>query len=168
MDIGPAHPGDRFLGAEHGAFQCVALPQSRRKLLVSNVGGIILVHVDLFEDNVLLRIDFRLTEGGAAHHLGQDVDAQRQIIVAQSGPIARLLLAGEGIRTPPDCIEGLGNLLCGQALTALEQEMLEEMGGAGLIGVLVAGAGVGPHPQRHRPNIGHRVGDNPQTVGKSR
>src|SRR5690606_37705394 len=70
------------------------------------------------------------------------------------------------VRLGPQGVEGLGDLARRHRLGALEQQVLEEMGGARLTGELIAGAGVHPTAHRDRPQRGHLLRDHAETVGE--
>ena len=89
-------------------------PQLAHEQLVGNVGGVVLVHVDLFEDDMPLRVDLLLAERRALQHLAEHVDRVWQVGGAQLGPVDRVLLGGEGVVAGADGVEALCDFMGSQ------------------------------------------------------
>src|SRR5664280_535198 len=68
-------------GAEDGAAEGMALPEVLSKGLVDEVVGVILVHLDLFEDDALLAGNVVRREGGMEDEVGQKVKCGWNILV---------------------------------------------------------------------------------------
>ena len=71
------------------------------------------------------------------------------------------LLAGGGVHRGAQAVEDLGDLDRRVPLGALEQQVLEEVRDAGLLGRLVRGARPHPEPQGDGAHRGHRLGYDP-------
>jgi hypothetical protein len=72
--------------------------------------GVVLVHVDLFENDMAFAVDLVSAEGGTLQHLGQDLDPHREIGVAHASPEPGVFLRGEGVVPGTDGIEGLADV----------------------------------------------------------
>ena len=66
--------GDGLGGAEDGAAEGVALPEVLGEGLVDEVVGVVLVHLDLFEDDALLAGEVVGGEGGVEDEVGEEVE----------------------------------------------------------------------------------------------
>ena len=102
-------------------------PERPGELVVGDVAGVVLVHVDLLEDDVGLRRDVLGPKGGPEQHLGQQLHAHGKVVVAQLRPEAGVLLGGEGVAARPHRVERLGDGLGTQLRGALEEQVLEEV-----------------------------------------
>src|SRR5690606_14262168 len=165
-DVVAGHGPDRVPGAEHRPLQAVPGEDLHAEVLVGDVARVVVRHVDLLDDDLTLRLDLVRGERGALEELGEHVEARAQVLVQQPRRVAGGFLRGEGVGLGPDGVEGLGNLWGGEVLRALEEQMLEEVGYARLVAVLVPGAGVYPAAQCDRSHRGHPLGDDPETVGQ--
>ena len=143
-------------------------PQRRDELLVGDVGGVVLVHVDLFENHATLVVDLVLSEGRPLNHLAEDLDAEIQVRIAKPRPITRVLLRRERVVACADGIERFADAPRRPVVRALEEEVLEEVTRPGLNRCLVAAPRVDPCPDRERSQRGHVLGDDPQPVRQRR
>ena len=73
--------GDGLDGAEDGAAEGVALPEVLGEGLVDEVVGVVLVHLDLFEDDALLAGDVVGGEGGVEDEVGEKVKCWCNVLV---------------------------------------------------------------------------------------
>ena len=73
--------GDGLGGAEDGAAEGVALPEVLGEGLVDEVVGVVLVHLDLFEDDALLAGDVLGGEGGVEDEVGEEVERGCDVLI---------------------------------------------------------------------------------------
>ena len=106
----PRDVADRRGRAADRPTQGVSAQDSCRELLVHDVGRVVVVHRELFEDHAALGLELVGVEPGRRDHVGDDVDRHRQVVVEHPGVVAGVLLAGGGVglttdgsRTPPRC-----------------------------------------------------------------
>jgi len=77
-----------------------------------------------------------------------------------------VLLGCGGVGLTADHVEGLGDVVGVARGGALEQQVLQEVGGALLAGDLVAAANAEPHTDRGRAQARHGLGDDPHPAGQ--
>ena len=133
--------------------------------LVHEVGRLVLVHEDLFEDDLALGLDLVGPEGRRPHDVGEDVEAELEVLVEQAGVEGRVLLGGEGVHVAADRVDRLGDLAGAAGLGALEQQVLEEVRGPGhSAGVSSREPASTQKPSGHRVRVGHALGDDPEAA----
>ena len=66
----------------------MAIPHCGNKLLMGNIGRVVFVHVDLFEHDVALGVNFGLSELGADEHLGENLDTCLDVGISHASPVA--------------------------------------------------------------------------------
>ncbi len=91
----------------------------RQEHVAEGVLGIVVAHRDLLEHDVPLDLD---VVGGAPapqHHVGDQVDGQRQIRVEHVRVVAGVLAGGERVQLTADRVDRLGDLAprCASAST---------------------------------------------------
>ena len=163
-DLLRRHLGDRAALAEHLPPQRVVREERLVEDLVHQVGRLVLVHVDLFEDDLALGLDLVRAERRRPHDVAEDVEAQLEVLVDQAGVEGRVLLGGEGVHVAADRVDGLGDVAGAAGVGALEQQVLEEVRGPPLGRRLVARAGVHPERQGGRVGVRHLLGDDLDAV----
>ncbi len=106
---------DRFDGAENRPAQRRVTEQRLGESIVHDIAGIVFVHRDLFEDDAAFRVDVSGAHDRRRHHVGDDVDRQRQIVVEHPRVEAGVLLRREGVHLAADRIERRRDLqrVCG-------------------------------------------------------
>ena len=166
-DGGLVEAGDGLDGAEDGAAEGVALPEVLGEELVDEVVGVVLVHLDLFEDDALLAGDVLGGEGGVEDEVGEEVECGGDVLVEDLDVEADGLFAGEGVEVAADGVDLAGELLGGAGGGALEDHVLDEVGDAVEGGGLVAGAGVDPDAHGDGADVGHGLGEDEQAVGQA-
>ena len=124
--------------------------------LVGDVGRVVLVHVDLFEHDVALRVDLVLAEGRALDHLGENLDGKRQMSVPEPRPVAVYSLDVKALLRAPTASNASAMNWRRHLLRALEEQVLEE----------VAGTGLGPCSSRLPVSTQHAT-DTERTEGMS-
>src|SRR5918994_2429356 len=140
------------------------LEVARGEDVVDPVLGLILVHRDLLEHDLALGVDLRVA--WAEQHLGEQLERAVRVYVEQPPVEVGRLLARRSVHRCPQAVEDLRDLDRRVSLGPLEQEVLEEMGDAGVSGVLIARADPHPHPERHGTHRGNRLGDDVDPCGK--
>jgi hypothetical protein len=153
------HLGDRVLGAEHLATQRVPGEQAGRALLGRLVRGLVGVHEDLVQDDLALGIEIEGPQRRPPHDVGQDVEAQRHVLGQEADVERGVLLGGEGVEVASHLVHRLGDGGGRPVVGPLEQEVLEEVGSAGQLAVLVARPRTDPEADAHRSGILHPLGD---------
>ncbi len=122
--------GDGLGGAEDGTAEGVALPEVLGEGFVNEVVGVVLVHLDLFEDDALFAGELVGGEGGVEDEVGEDVEGGGDVLVEDFDIEADGLFAGEGVEVAADGVDFAGDLLGGAGGGALEDHVLDEVGDA--------------------------------------
>ena len=63
------------LASQHRGLERMVDENRHREVLERDIIGVVVVHVDLFDDHLTLRVDLVLPEGGPLQHLGEDVES---------------------------------------------------------------------------------------------
>ena len=137
-------------------------PELLREHLVDEIVRRVLDHLDFFEDDALLRVDLRRRERRTHHHVAQQVDRERHVLVEHLDVVARVFLGRERVELAANRVDRLRDDLRRARVGALEQHVLDEVRDAALGIRLVARAAREPHADRHRSHVRHRFGDQPQ------
>ena len=135
-----------------------------REELVHEIVGRVLDHLDLFEDHFLLAADFFLDKRRTHHDVRQQVDGERQMLVEHLDVVAGVLLRGERVELSADRIDRLRDIFGRPGVGPLEEHVLDEMRDPALGIGLVPRPTRQPHADRHRADLRHRLGDEPETV----
>ncbi len=165
-DLVARHGGHRGVGAQDLSAEGVVAVERAPELGVHQVTGVIQVHPDLLKHHVALVLHLLLEDRGRRQHVAEDVDGQRQVPVQAPRVVGRVLLGREGIHVPADGIEDLRDLQGGTALRALEQQVLQEVGGAIERRLLVPRPDADPVPHAHTANAGQVLAGHPDAVGQ--
>jgi hypothetical protein len=88
------------------------------------------------------------------------------VIVNYLGVIADEFFGSVSVQVPPGCVNLFGDLLGCTLLAALKEHVFDKMRDAIEVRTLLTGARPDPHPQAHRADMGHELGDNPDSVWK--
>ena len=96
--------GDALLGAEDAVAQRVVVEERLLGIVVGAPHRLIVVHADLFDDDLLLHFEIVAAQAGA-QDVGQDIDGVRQILGENGRVKDRVLLAGEGVGAGADLVE---------------------------------------------------------------
>ena len=155
---------DRLLRAEDGPAERMPFPEMLREELVHEIVGRVLDHLDLFEDHLLLAADFFLDKRRAHHDVRQQVDGERQVLVEHFDVVAGVLLRGERVELSADRVDRLRDVFGRPGVGAFEEHVLDEMRDAALRVRLVPRPARQPHADRHRADLRHRLGDEPETI----
>ena len=141
-------------------------PEILGKDLVDEVIGIILVHLDLFEDHAALAGNVVCRECGVQHQVGENLKRDGNVFVEHLNVEADAFLGGEGVHIAADGIDLAGNLLGGAVLGAFENHVLDKMGDAVRLRGLIARAGFEPDADGSRTDVLHLLGDHSEAVGQ--
>ena len=141
-------------------------PEAARKGFVKEIFGVVHVHLDFFEDNLLLVLDVTRIEARVKAEVADNIQSDREMLIENFGVEADLLFGGEGVQHAADGIHFSGDGFGGTALGALEDHVLDEMGKAVLLGDFAAGAVANPDANGDGAHVGHRLGDDNETVGE--
>ena len=150
-----AQVGDALHGAKDAVAQAVVGEEQPLGVLVGAGAGLVLVHADLFDDDVLLRVEILLAETGP-EDVGENVDRRRQVFRQDGGVEDGVFLAGESVVVGADLVEVAVDVEIGPVRRALEDHVFEEVRHARHFRRLVAGAGADEEAQGGRP--GRRAG----------
>ena len=129
---------------------------------------LILVHLQLFEDHQPLMLDVVDGELGVRHDVGKNIEAELKMLSGDSCPIRSELLVGRGVDEPAHTFDCVSNLLRGRpAARALEEEVLDEMRGAGQALVLQPRAAAEHEDEAGGQALRHRSHDHPGASGEA-
>ncbi len=125
---------------------------------MNQIVGRVVVHLDLFQDDVLLLTQLLRIECRMEKHVGEHVEGQWDVPVDHLGVVARRLFVGERVEISANAVHGLRNLSRASTLRSLEEHVLDEVRNAAPIACLHGGTDVCPDADRRRPNGRHRLG----------
>ena len=161
VQLGPRHRRHRLRAADHRPAHRVVAEQRRQEHVRQRVLGVVVAHRDLLEDDVAFQLDVFGRAATVEHHIGHQVDGQRQIAVEHMRVVAGVLLGGERVELTADGIHRLRDLHGGASRRRLEQQMFQEVRGPGDRGAFVARSHSDPHPDRCGTHRGQVLGDHP-------
>ncbi|MCY1222777.1 hypothetical protein D9M72_348810 [compost metagenome] len=98
-------------------------------MLVGDVRGVVAVHRDFLQDDVAFLLHLLRVQDCAGNHVRDDIDGHRKVRVEDPGKIAGAFLGSGRVGLPADLIKRGGNFQRGAPLGALEQQVLQEVGG---------------------------------------
>ena len=142
----------------------MAFPEPLREELVDQIVRRVFHHLDLLDDHLLLPLDILGIEGRVEDDVGEHVERQRQMLVEHLDVVAGVLFGGEGVELAANRVDLLGDVLGGPGPSPLEQHVLDEVGNAATFGGLVPRTAGQPDTNADRPNLIHRLGQNPEAV----
>ena len=87
-----------------------AAPHRLQKDVVDQLVGRVLVHLDLFEDDLLLFRQFLRVEVRVQEHVREHVERQRHVPVDHLGVVAGRLFIGERVEVSADAVHRFGDL----------------------------------------------------------
>ncbi len=157
---------DRILRAQDRLAQRMALEEILGEDLVYEVVGIVLVHLDLFQNHAALAGDLLAVEDGMQDHIAENVDGYRQMFIQHFNVEADGFLAGEGVHVAADGIHLARNVFGGAVAGALEDHVLDKVRDAVDQRVFVPRAGLDPDAHRHRADVVHLFGEDGEAVGQ--
>src|SRR5580700_197331 len=141
-------------------------PETLGKDFVDEVVGVVLVHLDLFEDDAAFAGDILVSEIGIQYQVAENFKRQRHVFVEYLDVEADALLRGEGVHVAADGINLAGNLLGSAVLGAFEDHVLDEVGDAVRLRRLIAGTSFEPNADGSRADVLHLLSDYGEAVGQ--
>jgi hypothetical protein len=142
----------------------MVLPKILGEYLVNEIVGIVLVHLDLFEDHAAFAGDVAGIEDGVQDQVAEHVESDRHVLIEDFYVEADALFCGERVHVPADRVHEARNVSGGAVLGPLEDHVLQKMRDAIEFRVFVAGTGLHPDPDRNGPNVRHLFGKDGESV----
>ena len=139
------HAAHRLGGADDRAPEGVLVEDQDGEVLVGQLVGPVLVHLDLLDDHLALPLEVR--EGRPEDHVAHHVERASQVLGQEAGVEHGVLLARRRVLLGADALEGLGDAEGVHIRGALEEHVLHQVADAGDLVLLVAGAGPDPDAQ---------------------
>src|SRR6185312_16804164 len=96
------------------------LPKILSEDFMNEVVGIVLVHLDLFENHAALARDVLVIKDRIQHQIAQNVERNREMFIQNFDAEADALFRGEGINVTADRIHLTSNAFCRAVLGSLE------------------------------------------------
>ena len=158
--------GDSFGGAEDRTSDGMILPEFSGECFVDEVVGVVLVHLNFFQDDALLALKVGLREVGVKNEVGEDVEGLGGVLVQYLDVEADGLFAGEGVEITADGVDLAGDVLGGAAGGSFEDHVLDEVGEAVFFDWLVTGAGVDPGTHGYGAHMRHGLGEDEEAIGE--
>jgi hypothetical protein len=124
----PLHGADGGVVSQNGAAQGVLAPGVADEKLVNTVLGVVLAHLDLFEDDLALPLDLLRREGRVDQDVGKDIQPPLDMFGEDVQVEAGVLAPGEGVEVTADGIDFPGKDGSGPGRGALEEQVLNEVG----------------------------------------
>jgi len=132
---------DVFFVAEDIVGERVAAEDHLLEVVVDEFGRRVLVEVDLFDDHILLFLNFVLGKGGVEEDVAEKLQAALEVLRESRGIDAGLLLGSEGVELATNAVDAVADVVGAAVFGAFEDRMLDEVGDALFGGtVFVAGA----------------------------
>jgi len=94
------------------------------------VGGGVVDHADLFQDDPPFPLHLLLGEEGVDEHVAEDLEGFGEVGLLHAEVEAHDLPAGEGVQHTAHAVEGLVDLHVGAGRGSLEDQVLHEVAGA--------------------------------------
>jgi hypothetical protein len=154
----PAHGFDGGLAAQHVPAQRMVREHGLTEQVVDEVARLVAPHEDLLQDDLALGLHLVRPERRVPQDVRQQVERQLDALAEQPDVERRVLLGRVGVHVPTYRVHLVGDLLGRAAGRALEEQVLEEMGGTRQPNVLVPRAGAHPEPATHRAHVRHALG----------
>ncbi len=110
--------------------QRMPAPKALREGFVRQGFRIIVLHADLFENDLFFLGDIFFGKERSQHQIGEHIESDRQIFVQDFSVKADHLLGSEGVEQTSHRIHFTGDLFGSAAGSALEDHVLDEMGNA--------------------------------------
>ena len=158
----------RFRSAQNRQPQRMPAPEILREQFVDQVFGIVLVHLDLFEDHLFFLGDVRVVKSRAQHQVGEHVERDRQVLVEHLRVEAGHFLGREGVEHPAHRVHRLRDFFGRALLGALEDHVLDEMRDPVALGRFAARSRAQPDAHRNRTHVRHLLRDDHEAVRQFR
>ena len=134
--------------------------------LADDVGRVVVGHRQLFEDDAALGLELVGVEQRRGEHVGEHLDRHRQILVADLGVVAGVLLGGHRVVLAADRVERDGDVERRARRGALEEQVLEEVRRAVGDRLLVARADRDPEADGRALRSGHLLAQDAHAAGE--
>ena len=138
----------------------MVFPEILGEDFVDEVVGIVLVHLDFFEDDAALAADVAGVENRVQHQVAENVHSDGQMLVQNLNVEADTFLGGEGVHVAADGVHLARNVFRAErcfvplnTMCSMKCEMPFHSQ------VFVARAGLDPDPDRDGANVLHLLGD---------
>jgi len=155
---------ERGFAAQNVVAQLRAGEQHLFERVVYQVGGRVLVGVDLVGDHLLFAFQLPVGERRAEGDVGDQLDGLREVAPQGRGVNGRVLLGREGVQFAAEVFQPAVHLPCAAAPGALEEGVFRKMRQPVLVGVFVAASGI--DDQRTVRHVAfHLTVDAPDAVG---
>ena len=154
----------RFFCAQDWLAEGMIFPEILGKDFVDEVVGIVLVHLDLFENHAAFAGDILGGERRMQNQIGENLKGDGNVFVEHLHVEADAFFGGEGVHVAADGIDLAGNLLRGAVLGPFEHHVLDEMRDAIRLRSFVARAGFEPNADRGGADVLHLLGDDGEAV----
>ena len=167
-DLRHGDRGDHVGETEHLAPEGVTREHRLCEALVHEVGRFVEVHEHLFQDDLALRVDLSGTECRLPHDVGENVEAELEILAEEAHVKGRVLLRRVRVHVAAHRVDHLGDVASASRWCPFKQQVLEEVRDSRLLVGLVPTPGPDPEPDRDGLHLGHRLGDETDARGKDR
>ena len=148
------------------AAEGVVGPHDRIEEEVGHLGRGVGDHGQLLEDDRAFLLHLGAVHERAADELDKDVEGELHVQARDLGVVDGVLAVRTRVEDAADGVDGLGDLLRGRALLgALEEQVLDEVGDAGLSVAFVPGASADVEGERDGVGVGHRRREDTEAVG---
>jgi len=142
-------------------------PETARESFVEEILWVVHVHLDFFEDNLLLVFDVSGIEARTEAEIADDVEGDGEMLVENFGIETDLFLGGESVKHAADGIHFAGNGFGGAAFGAFENHVLDEVSEAVFLRDFAAGTVANPDANGDGAHVGHGLSDDHEAIGKS-
>ncbi len=129
------------------------------KEVAHQVGRRVVDHLDLFQDDSTLPLEFVFREGRVDQHVSQHLESLWKVGLLNAKIEAHDLPGGEGVQDTAHPVEALVNVGVGPGRGSLENEVFHEVAGAVGGRGLLARSALDPHAGRHGRVVRHMLDD---------
>jgi len=157
-NVGGGERAHRVALASGVATEAVSGEQLLREGAQGDIVRGVVVHGQLFEDHLAFAVDVAVGQRRVREHIAEQLDPGVGVTGRHPAVVRRVLLGGEGVDIAPHAVDGAGDAARRAGRRALEQQVLEEVADARLVGGLVTRADLDPRAHRHRPRPWDVVG----------
>jgi hypothetical protein len=138
VQLRAGHVRDRLDAADDGPTHRVLAEHRRQEDVTQGVLGVVVAHGDLLEHDVALDLDVGDRTATPQDDVGDQVDREFDVGVEHMRVVAGVLARGERVQLTANGVDSLRDLDGRPRRRRLEQQVFEEVGGAGHAGSLIA------------------------------
>ena len=142
--------------------------QRREEHVADRVFRVVVAHRDFLKHHVAFKLDVSGRADAVEHDIGHQIDRQFEVRVEDVRVIAGVLLGRKRVQLATDRIDCLRDTHCRARRRRLEQQVLEEVRGAGNCGSFISGPDADPETDRRGTHRRNPFGDDAKTAGKRR